>query len=255
MWRSLLSDDSSERLNGAVVPRTCLTGSDRQQMYDLLATYFAGTTRERFEADLAEKDAIVLLREPASGLIRGYTTLMQFTSPLDDHAVAFFSGDTIVAREHWGETLLLRLWVKSVLAEADLIADERPGARFYWFLICSGYKTWRFLPIFFRQYFPCPDVPTPGAVKRLLDAFARSKFDTQYDAEEGIVRLHAATPLRAGVADITGERLRDPMVAFFAEKNPGHHHGDELACLAELSPANLTRAAERLMGRRTEVAV
>jgi hypothetical protein len=34
-------------------------------------------------------------------------------------------------------------------------------------------------------------------------------------------------------------------VAFFLSRNPGHAAGDELVCLTELSPANLTpRAAE-----------
>jgi hypothetical protein len=35
-------------------------------------------------------------------------------------------------------------------------------------------------------------------------------------------------------------------VAFFLEKNPGHGQGDELVCLAEVSPTNLTRAGLRL---------
>ena len=46
---------------------------------------------------------------------------------------------------------------------------------------------------------------------------------------------------------MTAERLRDPQVAFFARMNPGHARGDELACLTELSRANLTRAGQRMV--------
>jgi hypothetical protein len=70
--------------------------------------------------------------------------------------VAFFSGDTIVAREYWGETILSRLWSQTVFAEADRIVAERPAAQVYWFLICSGYKTFRFLPVFFSRILPAP---------------------------------------------------------------------------------------------------
>jgi hypothetical protein len=36
--------------------------------------------------------------------------------------------------------------------------------------------------------------------------------------------------------------------------NPGHAAGEELACLAELSRANLTRAGLRMISRAIEIA-
>ena len=50
------------------------------------------------------------------------------------------------------------------------------------------------------------------------------------------------------VADVTPERLRDPHVAFFVRRNPGHARGDELCCLAPLTRANFTPAAYRVIG-------
>jgi hypothetical protein len=76
------------------------------------------------------------------------------------------------------------------------------------------------------------------------------KFGDEYHKESGVVRLRTATPLREGVADVTEQRLRDPRVAFFAQRNPGYLEGDELACLTEISRANLTRAGERMLGMR-----
>src|SRR5213075_2399216 len=122
------------------------------------------------------------------------------------------------------------------------IVASRPGVSIYWFLICSGYKTWRFLPVFFREFYPNATIETPDRVRRILDALAAQKFGGEYCRESGIVRFRTATPLRRGVATVTDQRLRDPHIAFFTRVNPGHSHGDELACLAEVSRANLTRA-------------
>ena len=220
-------------------------------MYDLLASYFAGMTRPQFEADLAEKEAAIVLRDTDSGKIQGFSTLMRLAACVDGRdIVAFFSGDTIVAQQYWGESELSRLWSQTVFAEADCIRAKRPDTGVYWFLICSGYKTWRFLPVFFREFYPNPETPTPPHAKAILDALGMRKFGGQYHVESGVVRPWHATPLRSGVAEVTEQRLRDPRVAFFTQMNPGHVRGDELACLTEIVRSNLTRAGERMVGAR-----
>jgi hypothetical protein len=238
---------SGKGLTGSVVPRTSLTAVDCDRMYDLLSTYFAGTTRDRFKADLHEKESIVLLRD-VRGRIEGFSTYMRIELPIDGQdIVAFFSGDTIVAREYWGETILSRLWSQTVFAEADRIVAVRPAAQVYWFLICSGYKTFRFLPVFFREFYPHPAVTTPPGISSILNSLGQRKFGPDYDPASGIVRLPHATPLRHGVADLTPHRLRDPLVAFFIAMNPHHAEGDELACLTRICRTNLTRAGQRMV--------
>ena len=37
-----------------------------------------------------------------------------------------------------------------------------------------------------------------------------------------------------------------PIFSFFAQRNPGHAAGDELVCLTEIHPDNLTRAGRRV---------
>jgi hypothetical protein len=240
--------DRERRLSGSVVSSAALTLGERRQMYTLLETYFSGTDRARFDRDLREKDAVILLRDASSGRIQGFSTLMRMVTQVDHkEVVAFFSGDTIVDREYWGETVLSRIWGRTVFAEADRIAAQHPATPVYWFLICSGYKTWRFLPVFFREFYPNADGPTPPHIQRILDTLGTRKFGNEYLPGSGIIRFHSATPLRRGVADVTDQRLRDPQVAFFARVNPGHAEGDELACLAELSRSNLTRAGRRMI--------
>ncbi len=253
-WTSVPPMSTSPRCDRSLTPSVAsparLTADERDQMYALLQTYFSGVARGRFEADLQEKETVILLRDARSDSIRGFSTLMRLGAHVGDRdVVAFFSGDTIVDREHWTESVLSRIWGQTVFAEADRIAAERPSTRIFWFLICSGYRTWRFLPVFFREFYPNANTPTPPSVRRILDTLASRKFGDQYLPGPGIVRLRAPTPLRPGVADVSHERLRDPRVAFFVRMNPGHANGDELACLAELSRANLTRAAQRMMLR------
>lgn len=232
------------QLDGCVRRVAELEPREREQMRALLQRYFEDVAPARFAADLDEKEWAVLLRDRA-GQLQGFSTLMRLRASVDGRpVVGFFSGDTIIDREHWGGTALPRLWAQHVFA----LAAEVREARVFWFLISSGYKTYRFLPTFFRTFYPAYSAPTPPEMQRTLDALALLKFPDEYDPARGVVRLAQATPLRAGVADLTPERRGDPHVAFFAAANPGHADGDELACLTEIAPSNLTPAGRRMLG-------
>ncbi len=62
----------------------------------------------------------------------------------------------------------------------------------------------------------------------------------------GVVRFTRPQVLRDHLRGISNERLRNPHVAFFAQRNPGHGNGDELVCITELGPGNLTPAGRRM---------
>jgi hypothetical protein len=236
--------ESGAKLAGEVQSTAALHWRERERMYALLASSFANTSREQFERDLAEKEWAIVLRDVETDEIQGFSTLMRYRVTLEgEPIVVFFSGDTIIRREYWGQTALPRLWGRHVFSVADTIAD----ARVYWFLICSGYKTYRYLPLFFREFHPNWEMPAPRRAKLLLDHLGRMKFGDEYDAARGVVRFHSSAPLQSGIADITPQRLKDPHVAFFVRANPGHASGDELACLAELRRDNLTPAAIRMV--------
>lgn len=234
------------RLLCEAVPRDCLTARDREEMCRLLAAYFQNTSPAQFERDLAEKDTAILLRRPADGRIAGFSTLMALHVSVDGRpVVGFFSGDTIIARDCWGSSSLGRLWLNVVFQERERIRRDQSGELCYWFLISSGYKTWRYLPVFFARYLPHPEQPAPAFDRLVLQTLATTKFGDQYDPQSGVVRFRSANPLRPGVADITERRRCDPMVDFFVRMNPGHARGDELACLAAVSRSNLTPAGLR----------
>ncbi len=233
------------RLRGRVWETHQLSRGDKDRMYALLAEYFTNVTRARFEQDLAEKEWVVVLTDPVRDQIQGFSTLMKLQTVFDGQpVVAFFSGDTIVDKNFWGETELPRLWSRHVFGLCSRIRD----ARVYWLLICSGYKTYRFLSVFYREFYPTYRYATSPSMKRLLDVLALQKFQSEYDPQRGVVRFAHATPLRSGVAEITNQRLRDPHVDFFVAANPGYPEGDELACLTELTLSNLTPAGRRMVG-------
>jgi len=145
-----------------------------------------------------------------------------------------FSGDTIIAKDHWGSLALPVAWGRLMLSLTC------PHIELYWLLTSKGYKTYRFLPVFFHEFYPCYSKPTPAFEKALLERVAGQRFGTRFDPASGVLRAEpGAQRLREGVAELDDRRLRDPHVAFFQRQNPGHAHGDELVCLARFHPDNL----------------
>jgi len=245
-WKSPRSE--SPRLSADVTPRERLTPSDCEEMYQLLEAYFQNTSPEQFAHDLAEKDTVILLRDPADARVVGFSTLMKIEITIESrNVIGFFSGDTIIAREHWGSSLLARMWVTTVWRQADDIRQHSPDTLFYWFLISAGYKTFRYLPTFFVAYAPHPYLHPSPFERQVMRTLATKKFGDDYHADAGIVRLPRANPLRPGVAEVTERRLRDPGIEFFVRMNPGHEQGDELACLVPISHSNLTPAGLRML--------
>lgn len=223
-----------------------LDAKQRDAMFVLMDTYYTNLHRDEFERDLREKRWVIWIEDETSRELRGFSTQMLLELTVEGKPItALYSGDTIIAKEAWNEQALTHVWGRLALA----LMDHHPHGSLYWFLISKGYKTYRFLPVFFHEFFPRPDVPTPPEMRSILDALARWKFADLYDPARGVVRASPRKDrLKAGVADVTPERLKDPQVQFFLERNPRHQEGEELCCLAPLSRENFTAAAYRVIG-------
>jgi len=233
--------NATTQIQFALVPRTELSAAQKGEMFQLLAQYFDGVTPEQFARDLAEKNLALLLRRQEA--LVGFSTLLAYTTTFQDAAVnVIYSGDTIVTPEAWGSTALPRAWVAGV----DALRATLPPGRCFWLLLTSGFRTYRFLPVFWREFFPRFDAPTPDVAQRLLDQLARERFGDQFDPRAGIVRFARPQRLRGGLNEIPAGRESDPHVAFFLSRNPGCVSGDELVCLTELCADNLTAAGRRM---------
>ncbi len=210
-------------------------------MFELLAHHFNGVTRAQFERDLAARNRVILIQR--DGRLVGFSTLLAYTTAFEGKRInVIYSGDTIVAPEAWGTTALPRAWVAAV----DELRGTMPEGRCYWLLLTSGFRTYRFLPVFWREFYPRFDHATPSHHQRLLDQLAGEQFGEQFDPASGIVRFNHPQKLANGLNQIAGGRANDPHIAFFTARNPGHASGDELVCLTELCPANLTAAGRRM---------
>jgi hypothetical protein len=153
-----------------------------------------------------------------------------------------YSGDTVVARAHWTSLALPRHFAAHVFGTL-LPTHDGPA---YWLLLSGGFRTYRYLPLFFREFVPREGGQDPGLLA-LRDALAGARFGSRFDTLRGVVTLDAPTPVKPGLGAPDARDLADENVRFFCAANPGWHRGDELAGLALLSPGNLTPAARRML--------
>lgn len=228
-------------LQGQLVAVEALLPEDINCMYDLLNRHFSGVQPEVFHADLQAKNWCILIRNTSKALV-GFSTMLHYSTHCENEPIqVLYSGDTIMDPSAWCSPVLSRTWITAV-QQLRQISDYP----LYWLLIASGYRTYRFLPTFWQEFYPCYDQPTPSIIQALIDCLARERFGRTYDSQTGIVRLPHPQVLRQRLLKIPVERFRDPHVQFFAERNPGFVQGDELVCLTKMTPENLTRAGQRL---------
>lgn len=211
-------------------------------MYALLSRHFEGVTREQFEQDLAGKNWVMEIRRDER--LIGFSTLLAREMVFEGRPiVAIYSGDTIVSPEGWGSPSLARTWITSV----NHLRNEFSDRPCHWILLTSGFRTYRFLPVFWREFYPRFDSLTPPGSGRLLDFLAKAQYGDLFDPVTGIVRFPRPQSLRGSLRNIPAGREVDRHIGYFLEKNPGHRHGDELACLTEICESNLSAAGRRMV--------
>jgi hypothetical protein len=229
-----------------VVWRNDLAPAKQEEMFALLTQHFNGVTRDQFTCDLAEKNLALLLER--EGELVGFSTLLAYRSGFGGASVnVIYSGDTIVTPEAWGTTALPRAWVAGV----EALRASLPPGRCFWLLLTSGFRTYRFLPVFWREFFPRFDAATPLEMQRMLNHMAHERFGAQFNPDNGIVRFKNPQRLRAALKDVPPGREQDPHIAYFLARNPNRLNGDELVCLTELCRENLTAAGRRMMTPRS----
>jgi hypothetical protein len=236
-----LGSDRNSTLEGRVVPRSAVDVSLTDRLYELFAQSYVHVDRARFERDQVEKDWIILLCD-RSGIVQGFTTMKLYEIELLGRQVrAVFSGNTIIDPKFWGEQELVATWCRFMAK----IKRQMQTVPLYWFLICSGYRTYLYLPLFFQEFFPCPEREPPEFERALLDTLGRMKFPDEY--RDGIVHVDSPREcLRPELALPRQAKTKNPHVRFFFERNPGYRKGDEMICIAEFSLTNTKRLAHKM---------
>ena len=231
-----------ENLFARVVARNRLNDSETEAMYALYSRYYSACDSTLFARDLQEKDYVIVLRISA-GRVCGFTTLLLIDFDLrGGRKRAIFSGDTVIHHEYWGTQALALAWCRM----AGTIKSESPELPLYWFLIVKGYRTYRYLPLFARIFYPTWRRQTPADAQAIMDYLATQKFGDAYKRDLGIVRFERSLGHLAGEwADIPRHVAKHRDVRYFLDRNPGYAQGDELVCFTELDESNLRSFALR----------
>ncbi len=211
-----------------------LTPDERTTMHELMAAHYEAVPRERFDADLARKDEVLMLHDECGGL-RGFTTIAWNPAGEFEEGDILSSGDTIIDRACWGTQELVRAFCRRA-GEWKATSSRR----LFWFLISKGHRTYMYLPLFARRFHPHPENPEPEWAA-LASCVAAELFGDCWKPELGVIRFPASQGhLRQELAT---DRGNNPWVRFFNERNPGHMRGEELVCLTEMNEQNLRRVA------------
>lgn len=229
-------------MKGQFIERSAVSDETKAKMYRLFCSQFENVSMQQFIADLDEKNWVLLLYNESGDLI-GFSSMHVYEASIDDKAVTLvYSGDTTVDSTTWSDSALSY----NTMGAFSWLQRHYNTDHLYWFLLVSGYRTYRLLPVFSQFFFPRFDQPTPDDIQTLMDAMAVERFGRNYDPRTGVVRLDAPSVLKGEFRDIPENRMTDPNIAYFAECNPGHLQGDELLCFAELSESKLTRLGKRM---------
>ena len=217
-----------------------LTADAVERMFGLMDKYYGNMRRDNFVCDLACKDGALLVFD-ADGAICGFTTYAMFHTEFGSRPLSvLYSGDTVIEERYWGSMATTRLFT-ALLGECLRHAPHE----LYWFLLSKGVRTYQLLPLYFRTFYPCSGEATPPLEAGLIDYLAELQFADHYRLESGVVRF-----------GVGGDYLRDHFdrrlksgdqrhAEYFCKINPGYRHGDNLPCIARISPDNFQPIVSR----------
>ncbi|MFZ2656489.1 MAG: hypothetical protein WAX69_16270 [Victivallales bacterium] len=231
-------------VKAAIVSIGKLSSSDSEGMFSLHSRYYDNISRKKFSDDLSAKQWVILLRAE-SGALSGFSTLQLISLDIGGVLHRFlFSGNTVVEENSRMSHALAGSFGHVMM----MLMDKYDAGSIHWFLISKGFRSYRFLPVFFRKFYPRFDQDIPESCSKLIAAVSFAQFGRKYDSGKNIIRMNGETDwLKPEHAAIPPGRLNDPHVDFFVSANPGYGTGDELACLADIDPGNLNENALRVI--------
>ncbi len=119
-----------------------VTVQELKRMYSIYQIYYANTRYEIFERDFLEKTGVFFIIEPKNKQIVGFSTVMERDFVVNGKARhAFFSGDTIIEKQYWGNRALTRAMFRYIIN----FKFRHPRTPVYWILISKGFKTYLLL--------------------------------------------------------------------------------------------------------------
>jgi hypothetical protein len=216
------------------VPVCALDPAIKRRMAGIYLSIYDGSSEALFLHDLANKDEALLVY--AGNELVGFTTLRMFEREWEGRRIGVvYSGDTVVERHHWGQQALAFSWI----GRMGRFKSEHPDVPLYWFLLVKGHRTFRYLPLFSRSFYPHWSIDRSD-LKPLADSLASEMFPGDYNPATGVVEFSPSQGhLKPELAMPPAEDLDRDGVRFFLERNPGFHRGHELVCVCEVEEHNM----------------
>jgi hypothetical protein len=224
-------------LYAKTIPVAALRLCHRERMLQLMRLCYDGIEPSRFSADLQHKQYVIMLFARTSGELVGFSTLQLRNEVLEGRRVeVWFSGDTVVQPDYWGNKTLQIAFGRFVLWR-KLWRPHRPCL---WLLLSKGYKTYLLLVNNFPRSFPRRNVTPSPDYQAFLHRIAQARWPQAYDSIRGVVEFRGCRDrVKPECAPIDAQARTNPDVAFFVQHNPGHGEGTELVCLAEMRVRDL----------------
>jgi hypothetical protein len=217
-----------------IVPIQDLSQQQIDRMLEMLLVYYGNTTREQFERDLNSKTGAICIYEPGNNHLVGFSTFKEFYHTVEGQEYAIlFSGDTIIEKEFWGSQAL----VMGFGAQMVSMINRYPHHEIYWFLISKGIRTYKYLPAFFKEYYPNHKTAAPEKYQKIMDSLAYHIFPDLYDKEAGVINVKQGQYLKSEYYPPL--HPNNEVEDFYFRMNPGHIKGDELVCLTALKADNV----------------
>lgn len=237
----------NNNVDAILLPINKVCNAQRDEMLVLMSKYYDGVTKTSFNNDLNDKSHIILLMDDEQ--LIGFSTITTLTSAELSNSICVYSGDTIVDSQYWGQQLLVRLWCEYIAQ----VRNANPNIDIYWLLTSKGIKTYRFIPLFFYEYYPSPKIMNTSKQRNLkihLDSFASKLYGDLYNKDTNLITHISSTQKLKKIPILSKLDSTDKEgVSFFYSMNPNWYEGIELATVVHVCSDNLTRAGHRAFSR------
>ena len=197
---------------------------------------FCTKTRRKF-SDL------VVLRDGRRVLgFFGGGPVQPLTLPSGEEVMTRYLGQAMVVPELRRSGIAI---VSPLLLGFQAVHRGRPKRVFVW-QDCITVRTFLLAARHAPHTWPYPGKVMPEEIRFVRDAVGRSMYGPAYDPAAGVVRKTERIVVEP---DIDPRRLKDPLVAFYAQANPGYVHGDGLLQVFPMSWPLLAWSTARALRR------
>jgi len=226
-------------LQGEIREMGSITDDEIEFIFNTLyKDYYNGVTYDGyFKNHFREKDYVILLS--TDGVIKGFSLQQVIHTKIEtEEIVVLWAGDILVHPDFWGKNDY-----KIKLSELCLMLyNKNPDKLIYRLATPKGYKTYRVVHNLFNVFYPSPaNNYYPEFEGKIIDKILSSKYPPEIYSKENklLVAKKDDHRLADGFAQITPEKLNDPLIKCFYENNPDYAKGDEIPVISKITPDNL----------------